>query len=153
MRYLLLAAVPLLILSPLVAAHDTLAPHDHTHPPVQTPWEHPPKFDQGDLFRQLEEILPTPDEVRLASGAPGPDYWQQQADHVIDVSIDPQTHLLTGHETITYHNNSPHTLDYLWVQLDQNRHRRDSRGNRSAASASAVQPVTVSSKTRCSSSR
>ena len=133
MRYHLIPAFLAAIAASSAAAHDIHAPHDHDHPRVQTPWEHPPKFDQGDLFRQLEEILPTPDEVRLASGAPGPAYWQQQADHVIDVSIDPQTHLLTGSETITYHNNSPHDLEYLWVQLDQNRHHQDSAGNRSNA--------------------
>ena len=86
-----------------------------------------------DPFRQLEELLPTPDEVRLASGAPGPRYWQNRADHRIDVSLDPETHRLTGSERITYTNASPHELPYLWVQLDQNRFREDSiaRGSQS----------------------
>ena len=69
---------------------------------------------------QLQEILPTPTEVRLASGAPGPKYWQQRADYKIQVRIDEKAHVLHGDETITYKNKSPHTLDYLWVQLDQN---------------------------------
>ncbi|MEM6928846.1 MAG: hypothetical protein AAF602_18045, partial [Myxococcota bacterium] len=81
-----------------------------------------------DPFRQLTEVLPDPNEVRLASGAPGPEYWQNEADHVIDVSLDPETHRLTGSERITYRNRSPHVLEYLWVQLDQNRFRDDSIG-------------------------
>lgn len=73
-----------------------------------------------DTFRQLEEILPTPTATRTASGAPGPGYWQQQADYVIDVTIDEGERRLSGSERITYHNRSPDTLPYLWVQLDQN---------------------------------
>lgn len=72
-------------------------------------------------FRQLDDALPTPNEQRTASGAPGPGYWQQRADYVIDVEIDEATHTLSGRETVTYHNNSPHALAYLWLQLDQNR--------------------------------
>ena len=77
--------------------------------------------ERVDRFRQLEEILPTPNEYRSASGAAGPAYWQQRADYVIDVEIDEEKHELRGSETITYHNRSPDTLRYLWVQLDQNR--------------------------------
>ena len=82
-------------------------------------------FGQGktvrtDKFRQLEELLPTPNERRTASGAPGPAYWQQRADYVIDVEIDEESHRVSGSETITYTNNSPHTLSYLWLQLDPN---------------------------------
>jgi len=73
-----------------------------------------------DPFRQLDEIVPTPTEARLASGAPGPAYWQQQVDYDIAVSLDDALQRLTGSETITYHNNSPHPLTYLWMQLDQN---------------------------------
>ena len=76
--------------------------------------------DTPDKFRQLEEILPTPGLFRTASGAPGGLYWQQRADHVIDVEIDDESQRLRGSETITYKNNSPDTLRYLWVQLDQN---------------------------------
>ncbi|MDH5476161.1 MAG: M1 family metallopeptidase, partial [Cyclobacteriaceae bacterium] len=71
-------------------------------------------------FEQLGTSLPTPNEYRNGAGAPGEKYWQQKADYVIDVEIDDETQVLTGSETITYFNNSPHTLSYLWVQLDQN---------------------------------
>ena len=81
-----------------------------------------------DPFRQLTEVLPDPNDVRLASGAPGPDYWQNEADHVINVTLDPETHVLDGSERITYRNRSPHRLTYLWVQLDQNKFRDDSLG-------------------------
>ena len=78
------------------------------------------KFRQADSFRQLDESLPTPTETRLASGAPGPKYWQQRADYVIDVEIDDETQRLIGREQITYRNQSPHKLKYLWLQLDAN---------------------------------
>ena len=78
------------------------------------------KFSQVDKFRQLEEILPTPNENRAASGAPGHRYWQQQIDYVIDVEIDDETQLLTGSEAITYTNKSPDPLRYVWLQLDPN---------------------------------
>ena len=73
-----------------------------------------------DPFKQLDDVWPTPDEQRRASGAPGPGYWQQQADYVIDVELDEAKHRIIGSETITYHNNSKDTLEYLWMQLDQN---------------------------------
>ncbi|MCZ2355605.1 MAG: M1 family metallopeptidase [Bacteroidia bacterium] len=78
-------------------------------------------------FKQLREELPTPTESRLATGAPGPKYWQNRADYSIDVTVDDINQLVTGKETITYHNFSPHTLTYLWVQLDQNIFASDSR--------------------------
>ncbi|WP_444941619.1 M1 family metallopeptidase [Microbulbifer sp. ZKSA004] len=83
----------------------------------------------GDKFRQLEELLPTPNSYRTASGAPGHAYWQQQADYDIKVSLDDDKQLITASETITYTNNSPDTLRYLWVQLDQNRFKPNSSGN------------------------
>ncbi len=73
-----------------------------------------------DKFRQLDELWPTPNAYRTASGAPGPGYWQQQVDYDIDATLDETTHRITGAERITYHNNSPDTLSYLWIQLDQN---------------------------------
>jgi len=76
-----------------------------------------------DKFRQLEEILPTPNVYRTGSGAPGHQYWQQKADYQISVTIDDDRQWLTGSETITYTNNSPDNLRYLWIQLDQNRFR------------------------------
>jgi len=84
------------------------------------------KSEPLDKFRQLEEILPTPNEQRAASGAPGPRYWQQRADYSIEVELDDANQRITGRETITYHNNSPDTLSYLWLQLDQNLFARDS---------------------------
>ena len=73
-----------------------------------------------DKFAQLETMLPTPNSYRTASGAPGPDYWQQRADYDIKVTLDDAKQAITGRETITYTNLSPDALPYLWVQLDQN---------------------------------
>jgi hypothetical protein len=78
------------------------------------------KGNPSDKFRQLEELLPTPNEQRAASGAPGHRYWQQRADYDIKVELDDANQRLTGSETVTYHNNSPDALTYLWLQLDQN---------------------------------
>ena len=80
------------------------------------------------VFQQLGAELPTPTEVRTASGRPGPAYWQQRADYEIDVTLDDQNQRIIGTERITYTNNSPHTLPYLWVQLDPNRIRPDAEG-------------------------
>ncbi len=71
-------------------------------------------------FEQLGTELPTPNQYRTGSGAPGPKYWQQQADYVIDVDLNDETHIVSAKETITYTNNSPDQLKYLWLQLDQN---------------------------------
>lgn len=71
-------------------------------------------------FAQLDQELPTPNEYRTASGAPGYHYYQQKADYVMKLSIDDATQKLSGWESITYTNNSPDRLDYLWLQLDQN---------------------------------
>jgi hypothetical protein len=79
-----------------------------------------------DKFRQLDELLPTPTTVRTASGAPGHAYWQQRADYRIRATLDEAKRAVSGSETVTYHNNSPDTLSYLWVQLDQNMFRCDS---------------------------
>ncbi|HRB12299.1 MAG TPA: hypothetical protein PKU70_04760, partial [Vicinamibacteria bacterium] len=107
-----------LVLSASVA---TLAP---TEARAQTKLANP-----LDKFRQLEEILPTPNDQRTASGAPGSRYWQQKADYVIDVELDEVNRRIIGRETITYKNNSPDTLTYLWLQLDQNAFRPDSDMN------------------------
>ena len=80
-----------------------------------------------DKFRQLDELLPTPTVYRTASGAPGHQYWQQQADYKIKAQLDDKTQRLTASETITYYNNSPDKLTYLWLQLDQNRFKRNSQ--------------------------
>jgi len=77
-------------------------------------------------FKQLYDELPTPNVYRTASGAPGHMYWQQQADYDIEVRLDEDNQVIYGEETITYFNNSPDALEYLWVQLDQNRRSMDS---------------------------
>src|SRR5437016_7921609 len=77
-------------------------------------------------FRRL--ALSTPTLLREGSGRPGPSYWQQRADYTIAVSLDTATHTIAGRETIRYTNRSPDTLRYIWLQLDQNLFRDDSRG-------------------------
>ncbi|WP_395338496.1 M1 family metallopeptidase [Ningiella sp. W23] len=84
------------------------------------------KGDYEDKFRQLDEVLPTPNVYRNAAGEPGHQYWQQQVDYVIDVTLDEEKRRLDASQEITYTNNSPDTLKYLWVQLDQNKFREDS---------------------------
>lgn len=78
-------------------------------------------------FRQLYDELATPNVYRTASGAPGPQYYQQQADYVMDIRLDDETQQLFGDQTITYTNNSPEHLTYLWIQLDQNIRSRESQ--------------------------
>ena len=78
-------------------------------------------------FRQLKDVLPTPNNRRTASGAPGYEYTQQKVDYVMDIVVDEDKNLLTGNESITYQNNSKDYLEYLWVQLDQNMRAPDSK--------------------------
>ncbi|MEM9339122.1 MAG: M1 family peptidase, partial [Bacteroidota bacterium] len=77
-------------------------------------------------FEQLGTQLPTPNSYRTASGAPGKEYWQQKADYKMEITLNDEDQSITGSETITYYNNSPDDLEYLWVQLDQNVRARDS---------------------------
>lgn len=84
--------------------------------------------DPTNRFSQIDPWLPTPTDSRLASGSPGPTYWQQRADYQIDVTLDDLNQRLEGTSRITYHNQSPHELSYLWVQLDQNRFKPDADG-------------------------
>jgi hypothetical protein len=96
-------------------------------------------FSQADTlwqqkFEQLGQLLPTPNSYRTASGAPGKDYWQQQADHKINVTLDDINQKIIGSETITYYNNSEEPLNYLWLQLDQNRRADNSDERESDAS-------------------
>ncbi len=79
-------------------------------------------------FKQLHEELPTPNVYRAASGAPGHEYYQQKADYQINVELDEEKNILKGNEIITYTNNSPDVLNYLWVQLDQNIRAKNSHG-------------------------
>jgi hypothetical protein len=81
-----------------------------------------PNSNHGNKFEQLGTSLPTANEYRTASGAPGPKYWQQRCDYDIKASLDEKALKLTGSETITYFNNSPDVLTYLWLQLDENEH-------------------------------
>ncbi|TWU10509.1 hypothetical protein Poly21_44140 [Allorhodopirellula heiligendammensis] len=90
------------------------------------PLSNPKHADSTDPFYSIESWLPTPGVYRTASGAPGPLYWQQRADYDIDVTLDAAKRSLSGRCSITYHNRSPHELNYVWIQLDQNRFRKDS---------------------------
>src|SRR5688572_3400328 len=93
-----------------------------------------PNSNHGNKFEQLGTILPTPNEYRAASGAPGPKYWQQRADYDITCELDEQSQRLTGKETISYFNNSPDQLRYLWLQLDENEHSNNRNANYQDAS-------------------
>lgn len=72
-------------------------------------------------FEQLGTTLPTPNTYRTGAGNPGSQYWQQQADYEINAELNDKTQTITGTEIITYYNNAPESLSYLWLQLDQNR--------------------------------
>jgi len=104
---IVLAALAILVFAPLAGA--------------QTRDTVDPRFESPDL--------PPPNEVRSASGEPGPAYWQQRVDYDIRVALDPATHVVTGSETITYANHSPDTLGFLWVQMDQNLFAPGSKGS------------------------
>ncbi|MEM1433069.1 MAG: M1 family metallopeptidase [Pseudomonadota bacterium] len=93
------------------------------------------KGEYYDAFRQLGVDLPTPNDYRAASGAPGSRYWQQRADYDISVSLDEAKQQISGSEKVTYANQSPDTLRYLWFQLDQNRFREDSIEQRGQTAA------------------
>ena len=82
-----------------------------------------------DKFRQLDEVFPSPNLSRPATGEPGPMYWQQRADYKIKIKLNEDTRSVEGSETITYTNNSPLTLKYIWLQLDQNIFAKESINN------------------------
>lgn len=111
------------LISALLVLANTIAAGALASPVEQT------KGTFEDKFRQLDEVLPTPNGYRTASGAPGHAYWQQQVDYDIAVELDDAGKRIVGSGTITYTNNSPDTLRYLWVQLDQNRFARHSDAN------------------------
>ncbi len=92
----------------------TLQAQQQSPPSQQQKW-------QG-KFEQLDQMLPTPNSYRSSSGAPGADYWQQRADYLINVELNDDNQSITGAETITYYNNAPEELKFLWLQLDQNIH-------------------------------
>ncbi len=99
-----------------------------------------PGSNHGNRFEQLGTILPTPNEYRTASGAPGPKYWQQRCDYDIVCELDEPNRKLIGKETLTYFNNSPDNLTYLWLQLDENQH---SSVNNSGYQSSSTMPKMV----------
>ncbi|MEQ1584680.1 MAG: M1 family metallopeptidase [Cyclobacteriaceae bacterium] len=94
-------------------------------------------------FEQLDQQLPTPNEYRSASGAPGAKYWQQQADYVINAELNDQNQSITGSEVITYHNNSTDALSYLWLQLDQN---INAKGNNTLKTANSTVRDSIDTK-------
>ncbi|MEO6904287.1 MAG: M1 family metallopeptidase [Bacteroidia bacterium] len=100
-----------------------------------------PKSNHGNKFEQLGTILPDANNFRAASGAPGSEYWQQRADYDIDAFLNEKKLLLEGNEQITYYNNSPDPLSYLWLQLDENEHSATNEANHFDGSKIA-QPVT-----------
>src|SRR4029077_21205107 len=101
-------ALPLVLVAP---QHPTPAPAP-TNPGL------PPQIGDTSPFRRL--TLPTPTMIREGSGRPGSRYWQERADYTIRAALDTATHTITGSETIRYTNNSPDSLRYLWLQVDQN---------------------------------
>jgi hypothetical protein len=106
--------------------------------------ERKPGHTNQNKFKQLYDEFATPNMFRTGSGAPGPAYYQQQADYKMDIEIDDENARLYGDEIITYTNNSPDVLNYLWVQLDQNMRARDSKTP--LISSSGISPATTASR-------
>ena len=123
-------SVAALILSTATAGAQTPPPRPAPTGPQWLNADTSKKTNQSN-FRDLREF-PTPNEWRTASGSPGPKYWQQKVDYVIKARLDTVLHDITGTERVTYHNNAPADLPYLWFQLDQNVERTDSRAAFSA---------------------
>ena len=94
--------------------------------------------NHGHKFEQLGPMLPTANDYRGMDGAPGPEYWQQRVDYDIECTLDTDEQKLTGTELITYHNQSPHILRYLWLQLDENQHAADA--DNQVFNGSGIQP-------------
>ena len=117
MRLLNLARAGLLLLSALVIS--AAAP-----PPAS-------RYDPLETFAPFD-VGQAPTVYRSASGVPGPQYWQNRSDYIIHAALDPATHVITGTVEIHYTNNSPDALDVLWLNLEQNRYKSDSRGNLSS---------------------
>ncbi|WP_370391588.1 M1 family metallopeptidase [uncultured Winogradskyella sp.] len=106
--------------------------------------ERKPGHTNQNKFKQLYDEFATPNMFRTGSGAPGPAYYQQQADYKMDIEIDDENARLYGDEIITYTNNSPDVLNYLWVQLDQNMRARDSKTP--LINSSGISPATTASR-------
>jgi len=96
------------------------------------------KGDFVDKFRQLDEVWPTPNDYRNAAGQPGHEYWQQRADYQIKAILDEDARRLSASMQIDYFNNSPDTMGYIWLQLDQNKFREDSMAELSTAFADSA---------------
>ena len=94
----------------------------------------PTRYDPRETFAPFA-IDPAPGLTRSANGLPGLGYWQNRADYSIAARLDPATHSIRGTVEIRYTNNSPDTLDVLWLNLEQNLYRADSRGNSRPVSA------------------
>ncbi|NNJ89906.1 MAG: M1 family metallopeptidase [Eudoraea sp.] len=93
----------------------------------ETTKERAPGHLNQSKFKQMYEEFATPNMYRSASGTPGPNYYQQQADYKMDIELDDKNAKIYGEETITYHNNAPEALEFLWLQLDQNVRAKDSK--------------------------
>lgn len=97
--------------------------------PLATMAQNNPGSNHGNRFEQLGYLLADPNMYRSASGVPGPKYWQQRADYDITAELDEVQRRLNGSETVTYYNNSPDPLTYIWLQLDENEHDPKSDNN------------------------
>ncbi len=86
--------------------------------------------NHGNKFEAIDPMIPGPNNFRGMDGAPGPDYWQQQCDYDIDARLNVEEQRLDGKETLTYYNNSPNTLKYFWMQLDENQFSKDNYSHR-----------------------
>jgi hypothetical protein len=134
-------SIPILVMLPvaLLGQGNPTAPQPDTPAPIQMarpltlPTLRPPVADTG-IFSPLQ--LPPGNEIRRPNGSPGPKYWQQRVDYQIRARLDTAAKRLTGSEIIRYSNNSPDTLGYLWLQLDQNLFRTGSTGSLLFASES-----------------
>lgn len=90
---------------------------------------------ENNKFKQMKDLMATPNVYRTASGAPGHEYYQQKADYKMSVELDDEHQKITGEELITYTNNSPDQLEYLWLQLDQNMRARNSDSKKVATNS------------------
>jgi hypothetical protein len=124
MKRLIFALIALAVMSPVFAQEKT--------------------SNHGKRFEQMERMLRDPSVYRTASGAPGHQYWQQRADYVIEAELDDTNQRLTGAEKITYWNNSPDPLDYLWIQLDENVRQSDNDAYK--FNASSINPRMTASQ-------
>lgn len=124
----------LLVVVSCAGADHAAVENEAAHPPQRTEAPAPAPIETKErapkerksVFAPLD--LPTPNSWRLADGNPGPDYWQQQADYVIAAELNEETRLLRGHASITYTNNSPQDLDFIWLHLEQNLFKDNSLG-------------------------